>query len=307
MHRPMRSFFYLVLAFLITMGCQTNFGEKITPQITRLEQIEAKGLLPRNVDIWVPQSYMDNPDLRVPVLYMQDGQNLFFPEEAYGGATWEVAREIENQIQKGSIPPCIVVGIWNTSDRFPEYMPEQPFLKLPEEVQQIVQNKRGIPKSDRYLDWLVNDLKPIIDENFRTLPDRENTFILGSSMGGLISLYGLVRYPQIFGGAAAVSPHWPVLLDTIIPAIPEQTIQFLAENMPPLEDYHLYLDHGDQGLDANYQPWQQAFSRSLGMRGFINGKDFISLKFPGDDHNEKDWARRFYQPLVYLFPPEKAE
>lgn len=285
-------------------SCQSTTIETINANITRLAQVQADGLLPRNVDVWVPQAYLDDPELRVPVLYMHDGQNLFFPEESFTGDTWEVAREIENQIQKGSIPPCIVVGIWNTADRWAEYVPEQAFQTFPQEVQDRMTQAEGSPKSDRYLDWLVNDLKPIIDKEFRTLADPSNTFLIGSSMGGLISLYGFVRYPQIFGGAAALSPHWPIQGPTPDPTATEAMIKFLTDNMPSLEGKHLYLDHGDQGLDSEYQVWQTAFSRSMGMRGFINGKDFISLKFPGDDHNEKDWARRFYQPLVYLFPPE---
>ncbi len=285
-------------------SCQSTTTESINENITRFAQVQAEGLLPRNVDVWVPQAYLDDPTLSVPVLYMHDGQNLFFPEESYTGDTWEVAREIENQIQKGSIPPCIVVGIWNTQDRWSEYVPEQPFSTFPQDIQDRMTEAEGTPKSDRYLDWLVNDLKPVIDNEFRTLSDPSNTFILGSSMGGLISLYAFVRYPQIFGGAAALSPHWPIQGPTPDPPATEAMIKFLTENMPSLEGKRLYLDHGDKGLDAEYQVWQTAFARSMGMRGFINGKDFISLKFPGDDHNEKDWARRFYQPLVYMFPPK---
>ena len=296
----------LLSCFLLSTlwSCQSNTVESINENITRLAQVQADGLLPRNVDIWVPQAYLDDPELRVPVLYMHDGQNLFFPEESYTGNTWEVAREIENQIQKGSIPPCMVVGIWNTKDRWAEYVPEQPFSTFPQDVQDRMTAAEGAPKSDRYLDWLVNDLKPVIDKEFRTLTDPANTFIMGSSMGGLISLYAFVRYPQIFGGAAALSPHWPIQGSTPDPEATEAMIKFLTDNMPSLEGKHLYLDHGDQGLDAEYQVWQTTFARFMGMRGFINGKDFISLKFPGDNHNEKDWARRFYQPLVYLFPPE---
>lgn len=298
-HLPFFAFFCLLI-----YACQNDKGQALNPNTTRFTQLPAEGLLPRNVDVWVPQAYLDAPELRLPVLYMQDGQNLIFPEASTTGATWKIPQEIENQIQKGAIPPCMVVAIWSTVERLAEYLPEQIYLQFPASAQEMMESQNLRPKSDRYLDWLVNDLKPIIDENFRTLPERTSTFAVGSGMGGILSLYALVRYPQIFGGAAALSPHWPILTDTLIPALPEATIQFLAENMPALDNTRLYLDHGDEGIDADYQPWQRAFSRALGMRGFINGKDFISLKFPGDDHSASSWSRRFYQPLVYLFPPE---
>lgn len=120
-----------------------------------------------------------------------------------------VDETLEKLIREKKARPAIVVGIWNTDRRFAEYLPEAPFNAFPDSLKAIFQKEYGAaPLSDAYLKFLVEELKPFIDQQYRTLTAAEDTYIAGSSMGGLISLYAICRYPNIFGRAACLSTHW---------------------------------------------------------------------------------------------------
>ncbi|MGB0432650.1 MAG: alpha/beta hydrolase [Bacteroidia bacterium] len=168
-------------------------------------------ILPRNIDVWIPDGIKTGTKMQV--LYMHDGQNLFNPETSYGGESWEIDVTLQKLIDQKKIPPTMVVGIWNTSDRTIDYTPYIPFTYLNQMVVDSLKQINRIsqaPKSTEYLSFIVNELKPFIDSIYPTLTQKEHTFISGSSMGGLISLYAQVNYPNFFGGAACLSTHWPL-------------------------------------------------------------------------------------------------
>mgnify|MGYP000511858880 CR=1 FL=1 len=105
---------------------------------------------------------------------------------------------------------AIVVGIWSTNERVSDYMPWHMYEAAPAEYREAISRYMGHePKSREYLRFIVEELKPFIDANYKTRPGRDDTFLMGSSMGALISLYGVIEYLDVFGGAAAVSTHWP--------------------------------------------------------------------------------------------------
>ncbi|MGC9336350.1 MAG: alpha/beta hydrolase, partial [Anaerolineae bacterium] len=144
---------------------------------------------PRNVDVWLPPPYSRNADRRFPVIYMHDGQNLFDPRLAFTGMDWGMDEAITRLTEAGDIGGAIVVGIWNREDgRWPEYMPQKA-LSSPGALEAFRQLVGSEPLSDRYLRFLVQEIKSFVDETYRTLPGRESTFVMGSSMGALISLY----------------------------------------------------------------------------------------------------------------------
>jgi len=248
---------------------------------------------PRNIDVWLPPGYRQDKSRHYPVLYMHDGQNLFGVSPSPGGTDWGIDEAMVRLVQAGQARPAIVVAIWNTPARLAEYMPRAPLRDAP------VEFLAGYPTlppsqivSDAYLEFIVGELKPFIDREYRTLTHRDDTFVMGSSMGGLISLYALARYPEAFGGAAAVSTHWPAG-DGI-------TIDWFGRMLPPAGHHRLYFDFGTETLDAAYEPFQRDMDRALPALGYRDGVDWTTLKFQGHAHSEASWHERADHPLRFL-------
>ncbi len=252
----------------------------------------------RNVDVWLPPSYGTDPARRYPVLYMHDGQNLFDPGLAYTGTDWDVDGAMARLIAAGEVREAIVVGVWNTPARFAEYMPKAP-IPGNEVGSGIAGRPIGVREdvqSDAYLRFLVDELKPFIDGHYRTLPGQADTFVMGSSMGGLISLYALAQYPDVFGGVGAVSTHWPACDGCVI--------DWMATHLPPPGEHRLYFDFGTATLDALYPPLQARMDAALRAAGW-SARDWTTRRFEGAEHNEAAWKARLDQPLRFLLgtPP----
>jgi len=272
-----------------------------TGHVESWHAIPSRYVAARDVDIWLPPSYGRDPQRRYPVLYMHDGQNLFDPTLAYGGTDWDIDGTMSRLIAAGTIREAIVVGIWNSPQRFLEYMPQAPV-----KTATIASGIDGVSpfdatqlQSDAYLHFLVDELKPFIDAQYRTLPGRDDTFVMGSSMGGLISLYATSRYPDVFGGAAALSTHWP--------ACDGCTIDWFAAHLPDRRTHRLYLDHGTATLDAGYAPYQQRMDAALRRARWREGRDFVSKSFESAEHSEVAWRARVEVPLVFLLGRRKPD
>lgn len=269
-------------------------------KMVHLPQFTSRYVAARGVSIWLPAGY--NPRKQYPVLYLQDGQNLFDAAVAYGGQEWQIDETMGRLIKEKKIPPTIVVGIWNTPLRWREYAPSKAIGVLPAEAQQaLTQEMSGESLSDLYLRFVALELKPYVDSAYSTLRDPRNTFIGGSSMGALLSLYAVCEYPKVFGGAMCLSTHWPGSLKQNNGAIPGAINQYLAENLPSARDHKLYFDYGFKGLDSLYAPYQQMVNQTLVARGYKEGKAYVSKVYPGAGHNEQSWAKRFDIPVLFLF------
>ncbi len=237
--------------------------------------------------------------MRYPVLYMHDGQNVFDPALAYGGVDWGVDEAMLRLIREDRVTGAIIVGVWNSSQRWQDYMPQKS-LELTEGeplLPKFTANSGGTPVSDRYLAFLVDELKPMIDTTYRTLPEKQNTFVMGSSMGGLISLYAVEQYPHVFGGAGCVSTHWP--------AGENMLVDYMGGHLPKPGVHKLYFDYGTATLDELYEPFQQRMDAHLRAAGYTQGKDWITRKFEGAEHNEAAWRVRVEIPLRFLLGSEK--
>ncbi len=267
----------------------------VTGTVETQERFESRLVDPRRVDVWLPPSYGTDPSRRYPVLYMHDGQNLFDPALSYIGVDWGVDEAITQLAAAGTVREAIVVGIWNTPKRFEEYMPAQALAEvaaLPDGWPDMAWMRRQKVVSDDYLRFIVDELKPWVDARYRTLPDRGNTSIMGSSMGALISLYAIAQYPDVFGGAGCVSIHWP-LGDGIV-------ADWLARHLPPRDGHRIYFDYGTATLDAAYGPYQRRVDDMLTAAGWQPGTDFLSRRFEGAEHSERAWRARLPVPLGFL-------
>jgi predicted alpha/beta superfamily hydrolase len=255
----------------------------------------------RDVDLWLPPGYYDHPNKRYPVLYMHDGQNLFDPSLSYTGIDWDIDGAMTRLIERGEIREAIVVGVWNTPQRFAEYMPRAPVRgdTISSGVPGRPPGRSADIRSDAYLAFLVEELKPFIDAHYRTVPGRDDTMIMGSSMGGLISLYALGKYPQVFGGVGAVSTHWPVCDGCVI--------DWLNTALPKPGTHRLYFDHGTATLDALYPPHQAKMDATMRTLGYREGHNLVTRRFEGAEHNEAAWKTRVEIPLRFLLslPPAK--
>lgn len=274
--------------------------------VRRFPDFPSKFVGARSVDVWLPKGY--DAKKKYAVLYMHDGQMLFDSTINWNHQEWGVDETFGNLIKNGKIKDCIVVGIWNTSKRHAEYFPQKPFETLsPEQKDYVTRElqKSGRttgtfqPVSDNYLNFVVNELKPFIDNNFSTLKTRKNTFIAGSSMGGLISMYAICEYPDVFGGAACLSTHWPGVFTMENNPVPDTFVRYIETNLPDPKTHKLYFDFGDQTLDAMYPPLQKKVDEVMKAKGFTD-KNWHTQFFPGKDHSEKSWNERFEIPVSFL-------
>ena len=265
---------------------------------------------PRRVVVWLPSGYRPTGP-KYAVLYMHDGQNLFDTATAGYGMEWQIDENLDRLIREGKVRPTIVVGIWNTPKRLQEYVPSKAFNGLPAEYRQKVRALYGgDPLSDGYLKFIVRELKPLIDRRFNVLTRRDDTAIMGSSMGSLISLYAIDEYPQVFGAAGMMSTHWPLFMtpdgksvgDQEYEAVSSAFERYLTPALPKPATHRLYFDHGSETLDAIYARYQDRVDAVVARRGYRKWGNWLSLSFPGQKHNEFSWASRVAVPLQFLLP-----
>jgi glycosidase/predicted alpha/beta superfamily hydrolase len=262
----------------------------------------------RHVDVWLPRGYAES-DRDYRVLYFHDGQNLFNPEWVYYTQTdWDIDTTLQRLIDEGTAADTIVVGIWSTNDRISDYMPWDMYRAAPEEYRERISRYMGRePESREYLRFIVDELKPFIDANYRTKPGRESTFLMGSSMGALISLYGIIEHPEVFGGAAAVSTHWPSSMMLDNPEGNEAVLAWLRDSLPPPGDHRIYFDFGTAELDSDYEPHQRAVDEVMRELGYVEGPLWSTRKFEGAGHNEGAWQERAHIPLIFLLGNDNKE
>ena len=265
------------------------------PRYLRLQNLRSC-FLPgrRDITIWLPEAYLAEPTRHFPVFYLHDGQNLIDPRTSFvPGRTWQVDTTAVTLTRSTQIEPVIFVGIANTGvRRMAEYTPTR-------------DPRRGGGDGPRYGRLLVQELKPLIDLYFRTLPGPENTAIGGSSLGGLISLALALDYPNVFGKAAVMSPSvwWNqrVILNRVSAARPKPDLRIwldmgTGEGLRHLRDTDLLhrrlLQRG----------WNDAASLSAQPGSPNHPADLYYLRVPGALHDEAAWAARFGDVLRFLFP-----
>lgn len=298
----MRRFALLLPLFALFMGMQAiaqPLPKVSTGSIERLDSFASQFVDARPIDVWLPDGY--NASQRYNVLYMHDGQMLFDAAITWNHQTWGVDATMGRLIQQGKIEPTIVVGIWNNSKyRHAEYFPQKHLALLPEAVRNrhVKEALHSKPQADNYLRFIVQELKPFIDKRYATRTEASATFIMGSSMGGLVSVYAMNEYPHVFGGAAGLSTHW-VGIKKANAALPLAAFNYLRDNLADPATHRLYQDHGTLELDALYAPYQAFVDEVVREKGYTDA-NYVSRVFDGTGHNEKAWAARLEIPLLFL-------
>lgn len=278
-----------------------------TGKVVRLADFKSAFVDARNIDVWLPENYSENQ--QYAVLYMHDGQMLYDPQTTWNKQSWAVDAIAGKLIAEKKTEPFIVVGIWNNNlKRHQEYFPRKAFDHLSagerKFVSDILLQKQKIdqplqPVSDNYLKMIVKELKPYIDGHFATYTDAAHTFIAGSSMGGLISMYAVCEYPEVFGGAACLSTHWTGIYQLENNPVPEAFFTYMKKHLPNPKNHKFYFDCGDQTLDALYPTLQTQVDAILKAKGY-NSQNSLSKFFPGKDHSEAAWRERLDIPFRFL-------
>ncbi len=276
-------------------------------RIEKYEDFQSKYVTERNIEVWLPDDY--NPAKKYNVLYMHDGQMLFDPSTTWTKSSWEIDAVLTRLLKEHKIADVIVVGISNSGrKRHADYFPQKPFESLTTEQQDFVSKSLQStgrttdlfkPVSDNYLKFIVTELKPFIDKKYAVYNDRKHTFIAGSSMGGLISMYAICEYPSVFGAAACLSTHWPGIFTMEGNPVPDAFITYLSAHLPDPKNHRIYFDYGDKTLDAMYPPLQKKVDEVIKSKGFFE-KNWETLFFPGNDHSEKSWHERLETPMLFL-------
>lgn len=233
----------------------------------------------RDLIVYVPPGY-DDVDRRYPVLYMQDGQNLFTPDTAFNGQEWRMRSTADALIAAGEMEPLIIVGIYNSGDsRIDEYTHSRDR-----------RTGRG-GKAAEYGRLLVDELKPFIDESYRTCNGPRHTGLGGSSLGGLVSLVLGLRYPEVFGKLAVMSPS--VWWD-------RRSILRMVRSIDVQRHARIWMDVGtEEGRRTTEDA--RLLRDALADKGWREGADLAYLEVPGAAHNEQAWADRVAPMLNFLF------
>jgi enterochelin esterase-like enzyme len=239
---------------------------------------------------------------------MHDGQMLFDAKTTWNKQEWGVDEKMDSLTQKKAIKEVIAVAVWNIPTiRHLNYFPQKAINFLSDlDKKFVIDEAKKINldltqiSSDNYLKFLVSEVKPFIDSHFSVYTDKENTAIMGSSMGGLISMYALCEYPDVFGKAACLSTHWIGLKNVENNPIPNAFFNYLKAKLPNPKTHKIYFDFGTKTLDAEYVRYEKDVNGILKAKGF-DASNSKNLKFENADHTEKSWNTRLKIPLQFLF------
>jgi predicted alpha/beta superfamily hydrolase len=247
---------------------------QITGMVKYHTKIKGDSIKPRDVIVWLPPDYDKNTKKRYPVLYMHDGQNIFDPKTASFKVDWQLDETADSLIRMKKMRPVIIVGIYNTSDRMQEYCPTT--------------------KGKAYRDFVVKKVKPMIDSLYRTMPDRENTAVGGSSAGGLVSFMLLWENETVFSKAICMSPAFKIEVIDYVKEVEKYTGK--------KKDIKIYIDNGGIDLETRLQPGVDDMIKALDKKGYKKDKDYFVVIDKNAAHTESEWAKRMPFPLTLFFP-----
>ncbi len=249
---------------------------QVTGIVKYHQALKGEGIRERDIIVWLPPGYDPMSKNRYPVLYLQDGQNVFDPVTSAFGTDWQVDETADSMIRRGSVVPMIIVGIYNTVERSIEYIPSD--------------------KGKLYRRFMVNRLKPFIDSAYKTKPGRRHNFIGGSSAGGILAFMMVWEYPDVFSKAICMSPAFRLPGSSLTGWNYVSTVKSDTKR----KKVFFYIDNGGIGLEQRLQPGVDEMLKALTDKGYKAVRDFIYVSDPNAKHNEEAWARRFPYALKLL-------
>lgn len=238
---------------------------------------------------------------------MHDGHNLFDLKNSNFNKIWAADKAMLAAVQSGKVEPHILIGIWAPGpDRYRQYLPRSAYDAAPPAVraQMDAMANGAAVVSDRYLDWIAGPLKSWVDGAFRTRPGRDDTAIVGSSMGGLMSCYAFLERPKVFGQAGCVSSHWPAVDPRVVAGedsgVKQMWDAWVSARLGKPDGRRVWMDHGTATLDAFYAPYQQVVDAGFAAAGWQKGRDFESRVYEGAEHEGNAWAKRLPEIFGWL-------
>lgn len=255
------------------------------------------------IDVWTPEGYSAQREKAYPVIYMHDGQNLFDANTTWNHQSWEMDSVTSALINQKLIEASVIVGIHSKSEsRLGDLMPEKAFFmieNLPDTV-----SYSGHPinvRGDKYAAFVTQTLMPQMNAEYNLSQKAEETIVMGSSMGGLMSIYMICEYPDLFGGAGCLSTHWPGDPFSHWPLMPAM-LRYLEKALPSSGNHKLYFDHGTEDIDAFYGEAELQVLELVKKNGYVTGVSLDNYVDEGAGHQERFWAKRVERPLRFLLP-----
>lgn len=295
-----------LLAWLMALISVPGLAQPGTPgRLIEYDHVAEAGLPEQRLTIWLPPGY-DSGTRSYPVLYMHDGQNLFDPAKSAFNKVWAADKAMLVAMATGTVEPHIIVGIWAPgAARYRQYLPRDVYNVVPPTVRaQMDTMAGGEVVSDAYLAWLSGPLKHWVDSTWRTRPGRDDTAIVGSSMGGLMSCYAFLERPDVCGRAGCISSHWPAVdprsVGAANPALATTWRNWFVSHLGQADGRRVWFDHGTATLDAFYAPYQQEIDAQMAQSGWRKGIDWQSRVYPGAAHEENAWAARLPEVFEWL-------
>ncbi len=297
--------FRLLAALAALIGLAMPLAAEDRGRLVEYQKVAAEGLPDQRLSIWLPPGY-DAGERRYPVLYMHDGHNLFDVKNSNFNKIWAADTAMLAAVRSGKVEPHIIIGIWAPGvDRHRQYLPRSLYDMTSGNLRaQMDGMTKGGVISHHYLDWIAGPLKSWVDQSFRTRMGRNDTAIVGSSMGGLMSCYAFLERPEVFGRAGCVSSHWPAVDPRAITADEAQLRTlwdgWFAARLGAPDGRRVWMDQGTATLDAFYAPYQQVIDARFASAGWQKGRDWESKVYEGAEHEENAWAGRLPEIFGWL-------
>ena len=266
------------------------------------------------IDVWTSEGFDASASGRYPVIVMHDGQNLYDATTTWNQQAWEVDSVASALIAAGEISAPVIIGVHSVAEtRKGDLMPEKAFDYISVEADSALNDFKGAYplRGSAYAKFIATTLRDALTAEYNLTTNPDSTFVMGSSMGGLMSVYALTEYPEVFGAAACLSTHWIGTVDGD-PTFANAMYTYLAENLPRDGRHRLYLDHGTETLDSLYIEASPRFAHLADSLGYTTpATDSIGrMRFEyyvdkGGAHEERSWAARVDRPLRFLLGKSK--
>lgn len=239
------------------------------------------------VDVWAPKDIKPT----TPILVMHDGRNIFDEKDSFTGKTWEVLTALREEV-RGEKP--LVIALWGFSDltRLRELAPQEVLDRHQEIWDYMPEDYRDSPgesMGDAYVSLMADAIIPFVIDRYGLNHDNQRTAVMGSSMGGLMSIYAMSKRPDVFGTAIGFSTHWPFGGDFMV--------QELTDLLPEGGKHRLWTDTGTIELDENYAPFHASAVEKIKAKGYKEPDSLVAATYPNTGHHESYWARRVAEAL----------